>query len=247
MTAPTTGFPIIVRAFQPDTGICLSSRPRSSLPCKRMAKEAWQSPPVPSPMGRGTRVRGDALSRWHDLASRITHTPSPPPSPHGRGSVLRAWKRPRSDCRARHGLSQTSPWISGQGEWVSSPDNARHRHTDSAYPLTRRFAPPSPRGDLCEPPATPTDIFPDGRKPSRDPLAFPQASQGVLGRMGPGSSMLQPPSGGPRRRPKLWMNLSSNGLFAEASHGRGQSVVRPACVSAAGFGAGRVQPTRRKP
>jgi H+-translocating NAD(P) transhydrogenase subunit alpha len=47
------------------------------------------------PLSHGERVgvRGGAASGRHRGASPVLRTPSPPPSPHGRGSVSRSWQR----------------------------------------------------------------------------------------------------------------------------------------------------------
>ncbi len=73
----------------------------SSSPLGSLCECSLRSHPVPSPVGRGTRVRAYALS--------IVCNPSPQPSPNGRGSVLRSSKR-------RHVLAGSCPsWVRAHG------------------------------------------------------------------------------------------------------------------------------------
>ncbi len=58
-----------------------------------------------------------------------------------------------------------------------------------------------------------TGVAPDGRRPSRGPMAFPQAQQNVVTPLGPGSR--------PGRRPTIWPAPSAKCHFAEVSRGRG--------------------------
>ena len=195
----------------------------NAFPLENLHDFGVEVPPVPSPGGRGTRVRGGAPSGRHVGATLVVRTPSPPPSPPGRGSYRAPGERSGFDRKDSRRPSCPVRQAAVRDEVAKHVRRFRARTPtpswDNAFPLgsLREFGVelppvPSPVPALCE------------TAPSPGRLRRPPSPARGEGSPCPLLRNASPPHGPalpPRGRGRRGGAEPGEGASAEVSHGRG--------------------------